>query len=360
MNHDQIISEFQASMKADSQAIQDKLATFSDTLLEVQRKQGEMGEPGTYSHRSTTLGDQAVDAFSKNAETFHKSGRLRLELKAAGDSVTTASGRMVQTVGVGSPSAMTMGLQNAFQSRGLFGTTAVEYSRYTGLEGAAGVQAAEGDLKAKVRPSHSIINQTALTIAATTTMSRQALNDSVELRLAVEVTLARATAATLDDALYNGTAAPLWSGFDDLATTLSSSFVTLADAVSDAVGVMQLGGFMPDVVAVSPATWVQIMTLRADAGEGVYLSGNYLGMTEPVLRGLRVVVSNSVPLGKALVIDSSHSELIVVQNPVVEIGTIDDQFSRNLATLLLEFRIAPVFRTVGSAILVSSHTGSPA
>jgi len=116
---------------------------------------------------------------------------------------------------------------------------------------------------------------------------------------------------------------------------------------------MQLGGFMPDVVCVSPQSWVQIMTLRADSGSGLYLSGNYLGMTEPLLRGLRVVMSNSVPLGSALVIDSTHCELVSVQNPVIEFGTINDQFSRNEISCLLEFRVAPVFRTLGCAVLAT-------
>jgi hypothetical protein len=352
MDTQQIITELKSTMETDAKHISDRLKWVEGSIVELAQKGENHG--GMMMPRATkSLGDQAVDAFSEFGDTFHKSGRLRLELKAAGDTVTTASGRTVMSVGAGAPSVTTLGLQNAFTGRSLTGVTAVEYSRYTGLEGAAGVQAVEGDLKAKVRPSHTIINQTALTIAATTVMSRQAMSDSVELKRAVETTLARSCAATLDAALYAGTATPLWAGFDDLATTLDSDFSNLADAVSDAQGVMQLGGFMPDVVAISPATWVQIMTLRADSGTGVYLSGNYLGTTEPVLRGLRVVLSNSVPLGSALVIDSTHIELISVQNPIIEVGTIDDQFSRNLATVLLEFRVAPIFRTVGCAVLAT-------
>ncbi len=351
MNQDQAILELTQAMQKDAKTINSQMSDMWASITELSQKGTNHGV--TMPRANKSLGDQASNLFEEFSDTFNKSGRLRLELKASGDTVTTTSGRSVMTVGVGAPSAMTMGLQNAFTGRDLIGTTAVEYSRFTGIEGGAAIQATEGALKATVRPSHTIINQTALTIAATTTMSRQAMSDSVELKRAVETTLARSCAAALDTALYSGSVSPAWAGFGALSTTLDSDFTTLADAVSDVVGVMQLGGFMPDVVCVSPQSWVQIMTLRADSGSGLYLSGNYLGMTEPLLRGLRVVMSNSVPLGSALVIDSTHCELVSVQNPVIEFGTINDQFSRNEISCLLEFRVAPVFRTLGCAVLAT-------
>lgn len=351
MNTQNLISEFKQSIEADANAIKSRLDDLDRSIVEIAQKQVGYTSGDFGSRKSQSLGDEAADLFKQNADVFNKSGRLRLELKAASDPVTTASGRTIAMGGVGTPGGLILGLQNAMPTRQLIGTSALEYSRYTGLEGAAGVQANEGDAKAVVRPTHELITQAALTIAATTVMSRQALSDSQEMRRAVEITLNRACAATLDASLYNGTATPSWTGIGDLATEVFSDFDNVADAVSDTVGVMQLAGFVPDAIVVSPSTWVEIMTARADSGSGVYLSGNYLGMTEPALRGLRVVLSASVPFNTALVIDSTHVELVTVQTPIVEVGLVNDQFQRNLVTMLLEYRVIPVLRTVGAVSL---------
>lgn len=71
------------------------------------------------------------------------------------------------------------------------------------------------------------------------------------------------------------------------------------------------------------------------------------------MRGLQVVLSPSVDAGKALLMDSSHSELLVVDAFSVEVGFVDQDFTKNLVTLLGELRVIPVFRTVGAARLIT-------
>jgi HK97 family phage major capsid protein len=215
------------------------------------------------------------------------------------------------------------------------------------------VQAAEGDAKAAVRPDHSLITQLAITIAGYTKMSRQALNDSEELRRAVDTTLNRSVATALDVALVNGVIAPAFTGFEALATASTSLvYDTLPDAVSEGVAAMQVAGFSPDSVALNPADWLAITVAKGVANDH-YLSGSYLGVLPLTMRGLRVVLSPSVDAGKALLMDSAHSELLVVDDFSVLIGFVDDDFVKNLVTLLGEIRVIPVFRTVGSARLIT-------
>ena len=71
------------------------------------------------------------------------------------------------------------------------------------------------------------------------------------------------------------------------------------------------------------------------------------------MRGLRVVLSPSVAAGKALLIDSAHSELLTVEGFSVEVAYVDDDFTKNLVTIIGEVRVIPVFRTVGSARLIT-------
>lgn len=327
----------------------------ADRVVALEQR-GTLTPGDAATKRAPTLADQVIEALKKNGDLLAKTKSLRLEgltFKAASDAITTTSGRRIITGGVGVPYGSVLGLQNALAIRPSGGTSAVEYSRYTGQQGAAGVQAGEGVAKAAVRPDHSLITQTALTVAGYAKLSRQAMNDSAELRAAVDVTLARSVATALDVALVDGNATPAFDGYSVLATAATSAtYDTLPDAISEGVSVMQTAGFNPDVVALNPSDWLAITVAKGTSNDH-YLSGSYLGVMPLELRGLRVVLSPSINAGTALVMDSAHSELLVVDGFAVEIAYSGDDFTKNLATILGEMRVIPIFRTVGSARLIT-------
>lgn len=300
-----------------------------------------------------TLGDRFLAEFEKHRSVFDQTRTLRLEIKnAATDPITTSSGRTIISDGVGAPSGGVLGLQNALPQRLSGGVTAVEYSRYTATQGAAAQQATEGSAKAAVRPDHTLVVQTGLTIAGYAKMSKQALNDSAELKRAVDVTLARSVGTALDVALVNG-ATGFTGGYEGLATAYTSLVYTgMADAVSEGVATMQIAGFNPNVVALNPADWLAAVVAKGTANDH-YLSGDYLGPLPMEMRGLRVVLSPSVDAGKALLMDSAHSELLVVDGFTVEVAYDGSDFTNNLVTVLGEVRVIPTFRTVGSARLIT-------
>lgn len=299
------------------------------------------------------LGAQVATKFEENRELFEKTRSVRLEIKAAGDAITTASGRNIITGGVGAINGGILGLQNALPSRRTPSTSAVEYSRFTGTQGAAAVQAGEGAAKAAVRPDHTLIVQSAITIAGYCKMSRQALSDSEELKRAVNITLARSVGTALDTALFAGVVAPAFDGYGTLATASTSLLYTaLVDAISEGVATMQAAGFAPDVVSMNPADWLAITVAKGTANDH-YLSGNYLGGMPSEMRGLRVVLSPAVTAGKALLMDSAHSELLLSDGFSVEIAYSGDDFTKNLSTVLGELRVIPTFRTAGSMRLIT-------
>lgn len=324
-------------------------AELADRLLQLEQKGGTGN--GERIIKTGGLGDQFVKAFAENAELFNKTRSVRLELKAAGDAITTTSGRTLVGGGVGAVNGGVLGLQNAIPQVPASGVSSVEYSRFTGTQGAAAVQAGEGAAKAAVRPDHSLIVQSGLTVAGYAKMSRQALNDSAELRRAIDVTIARSVGTAMDVALTTG-GTGFSGGFAGLATAFNSATYTrLADAISEAVAAMQTAGFQPDVVAISPDSWLSIV-IATETG-GAYLSGGYLGALPQEMRGLRVVLSPTVAAGKALLIDSAHCELRIVDGFTVEVAYAGDDFTSNLVTVLGEARVIPVFRTTGSMRLVS-------
>lgn len=338
--------------------ISTKQTELADRVLQLEQKRTAPGPDGSIGGSSfgngggQSLGDKFLESFQKNKDLFDKTRSVRLEIKAAADAITTTSGRNVMSFGRKTPESAVLGLQNALVSRPTAGASAVEYSRFTGIQGAAALQATEGAAKSAVRADHSLIVQTALTIAGFSKMSKQALNDSEELKRSVDATIRRSVGTALDVALCNG-ATGFLGGFEALATPYTSLlYQAMADAVSEGVATMQTAGFNPDVVTLNPADWLAIVVKRGTANDH-YLSGNYLGAMPSEMRGLKVVLSPSVDVGKALLMDSSHSDLLVVDQFSIEVAFSGDDFTNNLVTILGEVRVIPVFRSVGSARLIT-------
>ena len=326
-------------------------AVLADRLLQVEQK----GTSHYDDHASgrESLGSQVVKAFQANSETLAKSKSLRLEIKAAGDTITTTSGRTLVGGGVGAPgSSVFLGVQHGLTVRNASGTSASEYFRFTGTSGSAAVQAGEGAAKAAVRPDHTMITQSALTIAGYSKISRQALSDSAELKSAIDITLRRSVNTSLDSTLNAGNVTPAWDGLLTLATAYTSLVYTaLVDATSEGVSTMQTAGFIPDTVALNPADWLAITV--AKGSDGHPLSGAYLGVLPEAMRGLRVVLSPGVTAGKSMLIDSGQIELLVADDFAVEFGYVNDDFTKNLVTILGEMRVIPIFRSVGAARLIT-------
>jgi hypothetical protein len=325
--------------------------TLADRLLQLEQKGTSQFEGVASEGGGQTLGDKFVKSFAANADMFSKTKSLRLEIKAAADPVTTASGRNILTGGVRAPGPNGMGIQNALPQRSTPAVTAYEYSRFTGTQGAAGVQLVEGDAKAAIRPDHTIITQNAITIAGFSKISKQAMGDMAELKSAIDVTLARSTNTVLDSTLCAGTTG-FTGGLLGLATAFTSlTYNRLVDATSEGVAFMQTAGFTPNVVVLSPNDWLAISVLQSSTGE--YLSGSYLTMPGETMRGLRVVLSPAMTAGKSLIIDSAFLELLIVDEFSIEAGYVDQDFTKNLVTLLGETRVIPTLRATGAARLIT-------
>lgn len=350
-------SEILGAVKATSAAFEafqktndEKAAELRDRIEALEAARSAGGKP-TGSGGATSIGAQAAQALLRDADLLEKTRTLRVEVKAAGDPVTTSEARSVLWGGMGAPTSV-VGIQTALRQRVVDAGSVVEYARYTGVQGAAAQQTTEGSAKAAVKPDFTLVTQTAMTVAGYTKVSRQALRDVSELSTTVNIVLRRQIDIALDALLVNG-GSGFSGGFEGLATAYTSTVYTpVPDAVSEGVATMVQAGFSPDIVALNPSTWLAVVTAKGTANDH-YLSGDYLGTLPTEMRGLRVVLSPSVDAGKALLLDSRHIELVVVGGFSFEAAYASDDFTKNLVTLLGEVRVAPVFRAVGAARLVT-------
>lgn len=332
---------------------------FAQRLVALEQSKGISGAlfaSGAGGFGRKSLADQVFAALDKDGELLRKTGRLSftLETKAAGDPVLGTTAGSVSTIdGVPFPGLIGYGLQSVLPPQPFASTTQAVYTRYTGIEGAAGVQAGEGTAKAAITPTFSKITQDAITVAGYCKVSEQVLNDRNEMRAAIDGVLLRQLNIALDTVLVDGAADPAFGGFEALATAYTSLVYTpMPDAVSEGVSTMQEAGFVPSIVAMSPADWLAIVTAKA-AGSGEYLSGSYLGALPENMRGLRVAITSKVAAGKSLLIDPAFCQWFITQAMNFQVDRINDDFVKNLVVIRGEMRVIPVFRATGSARLIT-------
>jgi hypothetical protein len=113
---------------------------------------------------------------------------------------------------------------------------------------------------------------------------------------------------------------------------------------------------VPDTIVLKPSDWLGVQ-VALNAVSGDYLAGPYLAPLPELMRGMKVVLSPAMTAGKVLVLDSSQIDALLVNDFAVEVGYENDDFTKNIATLLGEMRVIPVFRAVGAARLITPKAG---
>ena len=135
-----IISKSLDKFEGTLSSVKTQQAEFADRLLSLEQG-GAIKSMNHGNASAQSVGAQVAVKFAENADLFSKTKSLRMEVKAASDVVTSASGRYIVSGGVGSPTGLPYGVQNGLRITPAAGVSAVEYFRYGGVEGAAGVQA---------------------------------------------------------------------------------------------------------------------------------------------------------------------------------------------------------------------------
>ncbi len=124
-------------------------------------------------------------------------------------------------------------------------------------------------------------------------------------------------------------------------TTVAAAADVPATLMAASVALSNLGYGTGLQAALNPADWAAVALMKA-AGTGAYLYPSLpaAGAT-PSLLGMGMITSPSVPTGTAIVANfRAACQLFEREAPIVEWGTINDQFSKNLLTARCEGRYA--------------------
>lgn len=329
------------------------VATVSEQVAEIEQKMARGGgvssvsRPDTWGEEFTkTCGDQ-VRAL---AETNH--GRVQLNVKNTLTTGDTSAGALV----VPHRDAPAMMPRRRMTVRDLLNVLqvtsgTVEYAEQTTRTNNA-APVAETAAKPESDFAWELKSTSAKVIAHWTKASRQILEDQPQLRDMIDTELRYGLAVTEEEQLLygDGTGSNL-SGLVTNATAFSDPLSIASPEMVDLIGaaILQtsLADFMPDGIVMHPSDWMR-MRLEKDA-DGRYILGGPQAQVTPSLFGLPVVLTQAMEVDKFLVGSFANAATLYDRwQPRVEVGYVNDDFTKNLVTILAEERVALAVKQPGA------------
>jgi len=298
-----------------------------------------------------TLGEQfvasdSVKAWLNRQPTY---GKVDLQVKATLTSLTTdAPG----SVGDGINQTRLPGVLPLAQRRltvrdlltpGQMDGNTIEYVKETGFTNNA-APVAEGAAKPSSDIKLDLVSTSARVIAHWMKASRQAIDDLGQLRSIIDQRLLYGLAFAEENQLLNGDGlGQNLSGLITNATAFAAVFAPTAPTAIDTMRLAMLQAALAEYPAtghvLNPIDWARI-ELTKDAG-GLYIIGNPQGMLQPSLWGLPVVTTQAITVDKFLTgAFRLGAQLFDRQQARVEVGYANDDFTKNLVTILAEERLA--------------------
>lgn len=240
-------------------------------------------------------------------------------------------------------------------------TNAVESIREDDWTNAA-AETAQGNQKPESTIEFEKVSVPIRTVAHWLKVSNQLLADAPAIAAYIDTRARDGLAQRIEGQLMNGNG--LGENLKGLAAAGNFTAFTptaganLVESINKAKYALWAIGNKPDTVFVNPADWSAMELERETVGGGQYLYGapGTNAGTSPF--GVQVVMSNAVQQGKFLIGAIASSAVIFNRSGVaVELGYVNDDFTRNLVTIRVEERLAlSVDRPSG--LLYGDITGS--
>lgn len=329
-----------------------KMNELGEQFRDMEQKMARAGAAGGETEKS--IGEQfvtsdgfqsfAASGFSKNA------GGADLRVKATITSATTNSGG---SAGAMVPTTRLPGLLELPQRRltvrdlitpGQMDGNSLEYVRETGFTNNA-APVAEGNLKPSSDLKFDIVNTSAKVIAHWMKASRQILSDAAQLRSTIDQRLLYGLAYAEEMQLLNGdgTGQNLMGILPQATAFAAPAGASAATQTLDVLRLAMLQAALAEFPATGhvlhPTNWASLELLK-DA-DGRYIIGNPQGTTAPTLWGLPVVTTQAIGVGKFLTgAFRLGAQLFDRWDARIEVGYVNDDFIRNLTTILAEERLA--------------------
>jgi HK97 family phage major capsid protein len=347
--------ELEALRAKATQETNDKLQKSYDDLNEVQVKFGEklaaIEVSGNSLKTAENLADVIVKAYKDNLEKIksNTSGMMNFELKSAG-TMAISTNYSGGTVGL---SSLEQGITR-IQRRSPFirqivnsaGTTSkyVVWIEQANADGGAGLTA-EGT--AKTQADFDLVEASMQTrkITAYIKVSKEMLADVPFVEGEIRNELIELIQLKLDSQILTGdgltnnmkgivTYATAYAA-GNFANTINNA--NNFDVLRTAMSQIETANFMPNYIVMNPED-VAVMELNKSALTGDYVMPPFSSVDGTTVKGLPVVANTGVTAGTFLVGDFTKSNLRIREDVNLQVGYENDDFTKNLVTILAEAR----------------------
>lgn len=326
-----------------------ELMGLKEQVDEIVQKMAEGGPGNGEQHQSAGelfANDERVKQF---LATDPSSGKVDVRIKATLTSLTTdAAGSVGDAInqtrlpGILPLPQRRLTVRDLISPGRMDGNT-LEYVKETGFTNSA-APVAEGSSKPESDIKLELYTTSAKVIAHWMKASKQVLSDISQLRSIIDQRLLYGLAYVEEAQLLSGdgTGQNLL-GIIPQATAYSAP-IALADLnIIDVLRLSMLQAALAEYPAtghvMNPIDWASIETLKD--GEGRYIIGNPQGTTQPTLWGLPVVATQAMTVRKFLTgAFKLGAQLFDRWDARVETGFVNDDFIKNLVTVLAEERLA--------------------
>jgi HK97 family phage major capsid protein len=347
-------AEIQKHGKASTEAtdkvvkLSEKFAEQEAALRDLAQKQGQGLK---VAERQQSWGDQLVTAEniakvkSRATASFEVKNTILGEANSPQDPVDTivVTDRLPGIV----PGAFrSLGVLD-FIPKGTTSSNQIEYTRELSWTNDA-AETAEGGAKPESDLTFELVNDPVRTIAHFIKLSKQVLDDAPALKSYVDGRLSHGLRQKLEYQLLRGNGtSPAISGLADSGRYTAftpETGETALDSLNRIKYAVVAQDYTPNVLFMNPADWAGIERLkRSDdgyvVGEGAAISYINGGLT-PTVWGLPVVFTNNVQATKVYCLDTSAVMLFMRQGATVEMGFVNEDFTKNLVTVRAELRAA--------------------
>ena len=205
-------------------------------------------------------------------------------------------------------------------------------------------ETAENTLKPESAITFEPYNVQIETVAHFIKVSNQLLADAPAVAAYIDTRLRDGLAQRIDRQLLVGAGVtPNLSGLTDagnFTAFTATSGANLVESINKAKYDRWAAGEVVDTVIVNPADWAEMEMLREGSGSGAYLYGAPGTNAGAQPFGVSVVMSQHMPVGSFLIGALRTSAIIYQrQGAVVEMGFVNDDFTKNLVTVRAEERL---------------------
>lgn len=317
-----------------------KLNDITAQLDEIKQKHARTGGEGKPEFK--TLGQQFVDAKGEGISmaTFGKNDRAQMEVK---NTITTdAVTQTTRIPGMIVPPQRAMTIRDLITA-GTMDGNALEYVRETGFTNNAGM-VAEGAKKPESALTFDSVTTSPKVIAHWIKASRQVLDDMPQLQSHIDGRLIYGLKLKEENQILNGDGtgqnlAGIIPQASAYAAPLTIANATRIDVLRLAMLQAVLAEYPASGFTLNPTDWAGIELTKSTDGQ--YIIGVPQSGTTPTLWGLPVVQTQAITVGKFLTgAFAMGAQVFDRWQSRVELGYENDDFTKNLVTILAEERLA--------------------